>query len=255
MKYMGTLGLAVSVTLCAGASMAQDEATTYVFGEYYVCDQNREAFADALAERAFGPIFDKHVEEGALTGWGWLSHNAGGWWRRVNYYTASDLNTLFDTRGKIIEEIQASAPDAAREFKSICPEHDDLVWESVAGTPAPQQLTAGPKASYSTYYICDVTKQERADEIIKQVYTPVINKLVESGELKSWGWYAHVIGGRYRRLMTHRGVDHKSLLAAVNKYGAAAAEANEALATEFGQICNSHVDYLWDVVLPKPEGN
>ena len=251
-RRLDVAAVAACIMLCGGFAAAQEDATTFIFGEYYHCDQNRETFADTLVENVFGPILDKHVEAGALTGWGWLSHNAGGHWRRVQYYAASDLNVLLDTRDKIFEEGQAEAREEAREFTSICPGHDDLIWQSVAGPPAAQQLTGRAAASYSTYYVCDVTKQERADEIVKQIYAPAINALMESGELRSWGWYAHVIGGKHRRLMTHDGADHKALLAAVNKYNAAAAEADAALADEFSQICNSHDDYLWDVTLPKP---
>ena len=53
----------------------------------------------------------------------------------------------------------------------------------------------GP-VSYSTYYVCDVTRQERADEIVQQLFTPHITKLMESGQPSGWGWYAHVIGGQ-----------------------------------------------------------
>ncbi len=110
--------------------------------------------------------------------------------------------------------------------------------------------------SDSTYYVCDSSRQDRADEIIQQLYAPIINKMVEAGELNSWGWNSHVIAGRFPRLMTHSGTSHADLIAAVNKYNEAAAEANAAMANEFSQICNSHVDYLWNRILPKPaEGN
>ena len=120
----------------AGAAVAHDEATSYSFGEYYECDQNREGFADLLIEHVFGPIYDKHVEAGHLTGWTWLSHNAGGHWRRLQVYTANDLDTLLETRDMMIEEFEAMG-DEGREFTAICPRHDDLIWTRVTGSPAP----------------------------------------------------------------------------------------------------------------------
>lgn len=253
-RLFGAAIVSVCLSLCAGVTLAQGESS-FIFGEYYVCDQNREGFANTLVERIMAPIYDKHVKEGHLTGWGWLAHNAGGRWRRVLYYSSNDLDTLLQTRDKMIEELQSELADTEREFTSICPEHDDLIWQAVAGTPIDQQLADTAAESYSTYYVCDVSKQERADEIVKQLIAPEIDKLVKSGEIKSWGWYEHVIGGRYRRLMTHRGATQAGLLAAVVKYNDAATAADAALAEEFSQICNSHADYLWDVVLPKAASN
>jgi len=246
------MGVSVCALLTASAATAQDDSTTFVFGEYYGCDQNREGFSDYLTENVFGPMYDKRVESGDLSGWGWLSHNAGGSWRRVMFYAANDLNKLLETREGLIEEYQAEHAEATREFTSICPDHDDLIWQSLAGSSVEQTVGTRSAASYSSYYVCDVSKQERADEIVKELYAPEIDALVESGELDSWGWYAHVIGNQYRRMWTHRAKSHAALLDAVRKYNEAASEKNEALANELNEICNSHVDYLWDVKLPKP---
>jgi len=244
--------VSLCIGLCVTPSLAQDDSTTYIFSEYYICDQNREAFADSITEHALGPIYDKYVAAGDLTGWSLLSHNAGGHWRRLLYYSSTSIDKLLETRAKMIEEFEAMG-DETREFTSICPEHDDLVWSSVASSPAAASPPeTPPRAAYSTYYICDVTRQERADEIVQQLIGPAADKLVASGELAGWSWNAHVIGGRYRRLMAHRGTSHAGLIAAVTKYNEAASATNEALANEFSEICNSHVDYLWDVVLPKP---
>lgn len=246
--------LIACAVLCFGSVLAQDEPTTFIFGEYYECDQNREAFADILVEHVFGPVYQKYVDDGRLTGWGWMSHNAGGEWRRVLYYASDDLAKLLETRDEIIEQVfQAEMSEEGREFTGICPGHDDLIWASVAGPSAGQQLQERGPATYSTYYVCDVSKQERADEIVQQLMAPAINKLMESGQIKSWGWHAHVIGGQYRRLMTHNGMSHAALIEAVNTYNDAASQQNAALANEFSQICNSHVDYLWDQVLPKSD--
>lgn len=251
MKFLRAAAVsAACLMLSAGFASAQEEQN-YIFSEYYVCDQNREAFADTIVEHVFSSVYDKHVEFGDLTGWGWLAHNAGGEWRRVLFYTANDLNKLLETRGKMIEEFQANMADEGREFTSICGDHDDLIWAREAGPTTEQLLANLGTAVYSTYYVCDTSRQERADEIVRQLFTPAINALMgEGGPLKGWGWYSHVIGGRFRRLMTHSGMSHASLIDAVNRYNEAAGSRNEALATEFSQICNAHVDYLWDRVLP-----
>lgn len=243
-----------SALLLAGAAVAQDEPTSYSFAEYYECDQNREGFADLLIEHVFGPVYDEYLEAGDLTRWTWLAHGAGGHWRRLLVYTANDLDTLLETRDKMIEEFEAMG-DEGREFTSICPRHDDLIWTRVTGSPAPTSTQSPSPKSYSTYYVCDASRQERADEIVEQLIKPAADALVASGKLDGWFWSAHVIGGPFRRLMGHGGQTHAELIAAVNEYNAAAGQANEALANEFSEICNSHVDYLWNVVLPKPDGN
>lgn len=246
MKFF-SVAVAVLVLL-SGVLLAQDQPTRYIFGEYYVCDQNREAWSDHLVEKSFGPIYDRQVEEGNLLGWGLLSHNLGGEWRRVIYYAAQDLNTLLDTRQSMITDFQSELADAGREFTSICPDHDDYIWASVAGSaPLDEQLENRTGVGYSTYYVCDQAKQARADEIVKEVFTPALNKQVEEGNLGTWTWFAHVVGGEYRRLMAYTGGDHKTLISAVNSYSTQVQDSHPELSEEFRSICNLHVDYLWDV--------
>jgi hypothetical protein len=35
---------------------------------------------------------NKLVEDGAITGWGWLAHHTGGTWRRIRYHNATSLD-------------------------------------------------------------------------------------------------------------------------------------------------------------------
>ena len=243
--------LAVCITLGVGSVLAAEEEVVQeeqdlIIGEYYVCDMNRELFADVLVEEAIGPIYQRHVDSGEFTGWGWLAHNYGGRWRRLLFSTGNDLGTMLAARSKILEELQAEIADEEREFLSICGSHDDLFWSLVAGPNTGEVIAGGlGPVTYSIYYACDQARQERADEIVQQLFTPHINELVESGQLTSWGWYAHVIGGRFRRMMTHSGMSHAALIDAVNSYNEAASAENQAMANEFSQICGSHQDYLW----------
>ncbi len=254
MKKFCVVFIAVCALAGAGSLLAQEDSTSYIFAEYYICDQNREGFSDLLTELVLGPIYDKQVEAGNLLGWGWLSHNVGGKWRRLRVSSSNNLGTLLETRDAMIEEIQSTAGEADREFTSICGDHDDYIWASVAGSaPVAQQLRDLADATYATYYVCDVSKQERADEIVKALFAPALNQLVEEGQLASWNWYAHVIGGEFRRLMAHIGADHKTLIAAVDQYNQQADATNAAMAQEFSEICNAHVDYLWDVKLSQAD--
>ena len=48
--------MAVCVVTGASSLLAQEDSTSYIFAEYYVCDQNREGFSDLLTERVLGPM-------------------------------------------------------------------------------------------------------------------------------------------------------------------------------------------------------
>lgn len=253
MRARNSLVLAALACLVVSPVRAQEDATMYVFGEYYVCDQNREAFTDVLTEHVFGPVFDKHVDAGHLSFWGSLGHRAGGEWRRASYYAASDLNTLLDTRDAIYEEAQAEFAAEGREFTDICPSHDDYIWQSVLSSQPMEDLGAArPEAGYSTYYVCETAREARADEIMEEVFAPIFNRQIEAGNFNSWGWLSHVSGGKYRRLMTYDGPDHKTIMAGVAGVLAdIQAEASEA-GDEFASICGSHSDYMWDILISRP---
>ena len=255
---VGAFILVTCITLGVGSLFASEneviqEEQNFIIGEYFVCDVTRENFADVLVEKALGPIYQRHVDSGELNGWGWLRHNYGGRWRRLLFATGNDLDTMMAARTAILEEQQTENPDDFREFMSICGSHDDLIWSQTAGQEATTPDNLGP-VSYSTYYACNQAGQARADEIVQQLFAPHINALVESGQITTWSWYSHVIGGRFRRLMTYSGMSHSELIDAVNTYSGAASAENQAMANEFNQICSSHQDYLWERVLPNPDG-
>ena len=113
----------------------------------------------------------------------------------------------------------------------------------------------GPIAfTYATYSYCKLSTQTNADERLKNVQAPIYDELVEEGVINSWGWLAHFIGGKYRRLQTMTGADHKAVLAARGDLIEALYGGDEpnAAAVEFNEICGSHSDYLWDVQMETP---
>ena len=254
MKARHSLAFALGALLAASTVQAQEDATAFIFGEYYVCDQNREAFSDQLSEYAFGPVLDRHLEAEHLIAWGVLSHRVGGEWRRAVYYASTDLNVLLDTRNAMIEEEQSDAElsEARRVWTDICPDHDDYIWSSVATSAPVTQVVDRPSSSHSVYFVCDVAREGRADEIFQEIFAPIYDRQVAAGKMNSWGWYSHVVGGKFRRLLVFEGQDHKTilegLLGAITDIGNEAADAG----TEFSSICNSHDDYLWAITLAKP---
>jgi len=102
--------------------------------------------------------------------------------------------------------------------------------------------------TYVTYHTCDITKQERADEIFAQVQKPIYDAAVADGTITGWGWLAHHTGGKWRRAMYYGAGSVQGLLDAQNKIGDQVDAKAGKLGEEFGKICNSHDDYIWRTV-------
>ncbi|MGE3665287.1 MAG: hypothetical protein AB7G51_01510 [Steroidobacteraceae bacterium] len=101
---------------------------------------------------------------------------------------------------------------------------------------------------YATYFKCDVTLQERADEIVAQLDKPLWDAAIADGSVAGWGWLVHHTGGQWRRVQYFRAGSIDALFAAQKKVGDQADAKNKKLVTEFGKICNSHDDYIWRTV-------
>lgn len=98
---------------------------------------------------------------------------------------------------------------------------------------------------YGTYHVCDVTRQERADEIYMALDQPLYAAAVADGSITGYGLYAHQTGGKWRRLTFSTAPTIEALLDAQKKIGDQAEAKNKKLGEEFGKICNSHDDYIW----------
>ena len=251
MNTIKTLAIAVGLSAFTLSCMAQedDAPTNYIYTSYFYCGGGPLSRVDELtAETA--PIMDKLVEDGEITGWGWYGHHTGGRWQRLTYHTASSIDQLLDGSDAIQAALAAASDDDADDddqlgFGQICPQHDDYIWQTVAGSGGGG---GSAKAGFSTYHVCDSSREERADEIIKEHAAPILNKLVEEGKLTSWGWSVHDVGGRFRKLQTMTGSDHKSVLAArAEAIDAIYADGSKA-GEELSDICGSHVDYMWDII-------
>jgi hypothetical protein len=117
---------------------------------------------------------------------------------------------------------------------------------TMAGTAQAQDK---PKESYiySTYHVCDLAKQDRADEIFNQVDKPILDAAVADGTITAYGYNAHNTGGRWRRVQYYMGPTIQGLLDAQKKMNdqADANPKNKKLSDEFAGICNAHDDYIW----------
>jgi len=233
------------------AATAQDDNSPqgFSFVTYYVCDIAKQGNMDDIVETNEYPVFDKYVEDGKLMAWGYLSHFAGGRWRRAQYHVSPTMEDALRNQVDLVREIYADNRAGGQARSEACSAHDDYLWALDQGSPAGAERG---DISLSVYLVCNVAEEDRADEIFAEAYAPKLNEMQKDGKIATWSWQSHVLGGEYRRLQTITGTDIVSVTAArteaiqhVNqKYGA--------LAHEFSQICGSHADYLWNIVYESP---
>lgn len=233
------------------AGSAQDETPRqYVYATYLYCDTSDQWLADLVVENVTAPIYDEAVENGTITAWGWMAHHTGGKWRRLLYRVAPTLKAAVETTATLAEAVAAESPQAAAKFSELCPQHEDYIWQQVTGSGAAGQERGD--VGFSVYLMCDMTREERADEIVEKIFAPVYNQAVADGKITTWGWMSHVVGGKWRRIATMTGSDDVSLLQARGEIITEIGEKFDAESTEFSEICSSHQDYLWNVQHEKP---
>ncbi len=245
------IAMGMCVALCAGvasAQMDQKPAESYIYATYFECPTNDQWLADRMLEAAAQEVWDGAVEAGRITGWGWLAHNTGGKWRRALYFTAPSLDALVDAGG-INDDAAQKDPRAAMKMQQVCPAHVDYIWHRKAGSPPGGSRGA---FGFSVYYVCDIGKESRADEIVAEDLAPIFDRQVASGALKSWGWNEHIVGGKYRRLETMTGDDEKALLAARGAIIEEIVQKHQEVGDEFDAICGPHEDYIWEIVHETP---
>jgi hypothetical protein len=118
---------------------------------------------------------------------------------------------------------------------------------AVAGHLPAQEAEEPTMFTYATYYYCDVTGQDRVDEIMQKENVPVMDQMVKDGVISAWGWLAHHTGGKWRRIQYYQAPGVSALLDAqaemTKRLDAAGGDGDD----EFGKICNAHEDYIWEV--------
>jgi hypothetical protein len=115
---------------------------------------------------------------------------------------------------------------------------------SVAGT-ARAADEAMESYVYGTYFNCDVTRQDRADEIFKTLFQPVLDAAVADGTISSYSYYAHNTGGKWRRGIFTVGSSVQAVIDAEGTIFDKAEAKNKKMDVEFGSICATHEDYIW----------
>lgn len=252
MKNKKLVCLLPALILTTGIVNAQDDETPkrYTYATYLYCDTSTEDAIDAHMKEKEKPVMDKLVDDGVLLGWGWLRHHTGGKWRRIRYLQSDSLNGALAGLDKMGEALDAALGDDEEGTGAACKYHDDYIWQVKAGTTGSERGNAG----LSVYFVCNISAEDRADEIVANDFTPIYDKLVEDGKITSWGWQAHVVGGSIRRLFTMTGSDFAGVLDARGEALASMSSDDDGPGAEFTAICGKHHDYLWDIVHEKQAG-
>jgi hypothetical protein len=246
--HIRVVSVCAATVMLAAAVVSAQEATTYVFGQYFRCNEAKEDRADAIYKETVAPILEKQVKAGKLITAGWERHWMGGEWRRLGIMIGTDLNAMVAARDAYVGELTKEHAAAAEEMSSICPSHDDYVWAVVASSRPPDSVgTNRPAVGSTTYFQCDASKEDEADAIVKTAFAPVFDQQVKDGKIVSWTWIRHVMGGKYRRALVLDGNTHAGMLTFWNGVSPALDKAAPELGRRFNQICSSHSDYIWDL--------
>jgi hypothetical protein len=95
---------------------------------YYVCDFVREDDSDEIVARIHAPVLNQLVEDGKLSGWGWLAHRVGGEYRRLQTFTGASHAEVLAARAALLE---ATGGPGGSGFGEICGSHTDYLWDIV----------------------------------------------------------------------------------------------------------------------------
>jgi len=253
MKSMKSGVWALPACLCllaSTAASAQDQAAErYIYATYSYCDFSKQERYDEIFDQVQKPVLDAAMKDGSINTYSYLGHQTGGQWRRASVHGAGSVQALLDAQKKMGDQQDANEKNKklGAESSAICPSHDDYIWRAVAGNIGTANRGG---ASFSTYYVCDQTRESQADALVKGMLAPVFDKMVADGKLKSWGWLEHIVGGKYRRLETFSATDVKALMEA----RAAVVEAMEdnPAGDALTEICGEHTDYIWEIKAQAP---
>ena len=102
--------------------------------------------------------------------------------------------------------------------------------------------------AYATYFVCATDRESRADEIIRSSFKPHYDQAVEQGQIVSWSWLQHYIGGNWRRVLLVVTTDIDAALETSGALGEIISDKTPEAGRAFSEICNSHDDYIWESV-------
>jgi hypothetical protein len=201
--------------------------------------------ADDSVVSLFKSELDAMLREGVASTWGWLGKSTGGEWARAGYLTGPSLKAVLNAAQQL--EIRSDAKPPVRVFEEACSFSEDYIWRVLAGNDA--RGHRGP-AAWSSYYVCDESREAQADALVRRVLAPTYDKLVADGKLATWLWAEHIVGGKYRRLATMTAQSSDALITV--REAIVTASEHDPLDEVMTSICGSHQDYIWQVKAQGP---
>ncbi|MBT8137600.1 MAG: hypothetical protein KJO54_11350 [Gammaproteobacteria bacterium] len=238
---MKKLIFALAILLPVAAWADSHESDVYIYATYMYCDTSMEEAADATFDKYFRPEFDNSMKSGDFTGWGYLKHIAGGKWRRLIYRMGPGVVEVLNASKKQGDAVDKKLRPRDDNLGKACKSHDDYIWKSELGNVTEQR----GKVGLSVYFVCDMNGESRADELVEKEFGPAYDAHLGPGKLSSWGWLSHVVGGKYRRLLTTSAESLEDLFAA--RAELLGGFAGSSAGREFSSICGMHSDYIWEI--------
>lgn len=118
----------------------------------------------------------------------------------------------------------------------------------LAGNSIAEEQGAQTLFAYATYFVCSPDGESRADEIINSSFKPHYDAAVAQGDIQSWTWMQHFVGGTWRRVLVIVTTDMDSLIDASGALGEIISDQTPEAGRAFSAICSSHEDYIWQSV-------
>jgi hypothetical protein len=221
------------------AAQAQ-ENPIFIFATYFHCNSGMVERADDAVAKQYKSELDRMVKDGAVSSWGWLRKSVGGEWARAGFLTGPSLQGVLSAAATY--GVMSDGHPPRKVFDEACSSSEDYIWHVLAGS---DPRARRGKAVFSTYFVCDQSREMQADALVKRVVGPMYDKMVADGKLTTWFWAEHMVGGKYRRLVSLTAPSRDALIA-VREELVAAAE-HDPLDEAVTSICGSHQDYIWEV--------
>lgn len=235
--------LAASLPTNAQAQAQEKEKQVFIAATYFYCNSATVHHADEAVDKVYKKGLDGLLQNGTVTSFAWLSKVVGGEWLRAGFFTGSNLVDVVAATEWVPIVRNDDHPKIERKaIDETCSSGEDYIWHVLAGS---DPRAARGKVSFSTYFVCDQTRETQADALVKNILGARYDKLVGTKELSTWTWAEHIIGGKYRRLLTMSAENLGALIKA--RETLVAGEEHDPVDQAMMSICGSHQDVIWEV--------
>jgi hypothetical protein len=237
-----TIMTLAAIVTCFAASLpaAAQAQEVFIYATYFHCNGGTVERADDSVAKGYKSELNRMVKEGTVSSWGWLRKNVGGEWARAGFLTGTSLKAVLNAAYQ--HGVMSEGHPPLEAFEEACSSGEDYIWHVLAGSAT--RVHRG-QVTFSTYYVCDQSREMQADALVKRVVGPMYDKLVADRTLTTWFWAEHVVGGKYRRLATMTAQSMDALIAA--REALVAAAEHDPLDEAMTSICGSHQDVIWEV--------